>query len=151
VHEPRQCIFVGTTNKSMYLRDETGGRRYWPVIAGKIDIAALTRDRDQLFAEAVARYQHDEQWWPDKKFEHEHMKPEQEARYEADAWEEDIKRFLDNNPRVTIGQVAKLALAMETPKIGTADQRRIAAILTNLGLTRDPKDPQGKRYWSKKT
>jgi predicted P-loop ATPase len=151
VIEPRQCVFIGTTNKDTYLRDETGGRRYWPIIAGKIDIEALKRDRDQLLAESVARYRHDEQWWPDKKFEHEHMKPEQEARYEADAWEDNIRDYLVLNPRVTIGQVAKQALSIETPKIGTADQRRIAAILTNLELTRERKDRTGKRFWSKKT
>jgi hypothetical protein len=149
VHEPRQCIFVGTTNKSMYLRDETGGRRYWPLIAGKIDIAALARDRDKLFAEAIERYRHDEQWWPDKNFEREHMQPEQEARYEADAWEENIRDYLALNPRVTISQVAKHALFIDTPKIGTADQRRIAAVLINLGWTREPKDREGKRWWSK--
>jgi predicted P-loop ATPase len=149
VHEPRQCIFVGTTNKDTYLRDETGGRRYWPIVAGKIDIESLARDRDQLFAQAVERYRHEEHWWPDKDFEREYMKPEQEARYEGDAWEENIKDYLALHPRVTVGQVAKQALFMDTPKIGTADQRRIAAALTKLGWTRERKDWEGKRWWIK--
>jgi hypothetical protein len=59
------------------------------------------------------------------------------------------KDYLDLHPRVTIGQIAKQALFIETPRIGTADQRRIAAVLTNLGWTREPKDGEGKRWWSK--
>jgi predicted P-loop ATPase len=149
VIEPRQCIFVGTTNKDTYLRDETGGRRYWPIKAGKIDIDALIRDRDQLLAEAMAAFRKGERWWPDKDFEREHMVPEQEARYEGDVWEETIKSFVEARSRVTIGQVAKEALFMETPKIGTADQRRISAVLISLGWRRQPKDGEGKRWWSK--
>jgi predicted P-loop ATPase len=149
VIEPRQCIFVGTTNKDTYLRDETGGRRYLPIKAGKIDIDALKRDRDQLFAEAVHLYKNGTHWWPTKEEEQQYMQPEQDARYEADVWEENIKTYVATKPKVTIGEVAKSALYFDTNKIGTHDQRRIAAVLTNLGWSREKKDSAGRRWWSK--
>jgi predicted P-loop ATPase len=149
VHEPRQCIFVGTTNRDTYLRDESGGRRFWPVKAAQIDVDALRKDRDQLFAEAVEAFKRREAWWPDKDFEREHMRPEQERRYEADVWEENIASYVASHTKVTIGQVAREALHMETAKIGTAEQRRIAAALEQLGWKRQPKDWQGRRWWNK--
>jgi predicted P-loop ATPase len=132
VIEPRQCVFVGTTNKSVYLKDETGARRFWPVKVGRIDIESLARDRDQLFAEAVISYREDGQWWPDADFERQHIKPEQDARYEADAWEQLIADYIAGRARVTVTEVAKEVLFIETARIGTAEQRRIGGILANL-------------------
>ena len=82
VFQPRCCCFIGTTNQSLYLKDLSGGRRFWPVKTGNIDIAALRRDRDQLFAEAVQLYHAGSAWWPDVQFETEHIKAEQDNRFE---------------------------------------------------------------------
>jgi predicted P-loop ATPase len=150
VIQPRQCVFIGTTNKAAYLRDETGGRRFWPVTVGAtIDTDTLAADRDQLFAEAVHTYRAGTRWWPDGDFEREHIHPEQEARFEADAWEESIGEYLATHSQVTVGQVAREALHIETPRIGTAEQRRVAAALERLGWIRQGKDWKGNRWWTR--
>jgi predicted P-loop ATPase len=144
VIQPRQCIFIGSTNKGAYLRDETGGRRYWPVSVGVINTDALSRDRDQLFAEAVVLYRRGARWWPDDAFEHQHIHPEQESRFEADAWQETISEWVAEKSRVTVGEIARLALSIETP---TADVRRITNILECLQWRRGKKDWKGNFPW----
>ena len=142
VIEPRQCAFIGTTNEAAYLRDITGARRFWPVkvgIDGPVDTDALGRDRDQLFAEAVELYRAGAQWWPDSTFETTVIQPEQEARYEGDAWEMDIREWLERYPQIaqtTITWVAQDALGFEKSRLGTSDQRRITRALDRLGWVR---------------
>lgn len=55
---PRQCVFIGSTNDREYLKDDTGGRRFWPCIcsATEIDIERLEANVDQIWAEAVHIY-----------------------------------------------------------------------------------------------
>jgi predicted P-loop ATPase len=146
VIEPRQCVFVGTTNRDTYLRDETGARRFWPVKCGHVDIAKLTADRDQLFSEAVHRYRAGEAWWPSKDFEREHIHPQQASRYEADVWEQSIAEWIASKKDVTIKEVACGALRMTVDRIGTAESRRISATLENLGWGRG-KATNSRRPW----
>jgi predicted P-loop ATPase len=147
VFEPRQCVFIGTTNKSVYLKDETGGRRFWPVKTGAIDINGLRSDRDQLFAEAVALFNSGAPWWPDVSFEQRFIKPQQDERYDADFWEEKIVEWTERRSGFTTGEVAKEALFLEIPKIGTRDQNRISGILVNLGFNRGKRASGGRRPW----
>lgn len=149
VMQPRQCCFIGTTNKTAYLRDETGGRRFWPLKVGKIDLDALARDRDQLFAEARRLYDGGIAWWPNGQFEREHILKEQEFRFEADVWEEIIRRFLATKQQVLVGEVARDALGISAGRIGRAEQNRIVAILERLGWERQCKDSSGNKPWKR--
>jgi hypothetical protein len=85
VESPRQCVFAGTVNHSTYLRDETGGCRFWPVACGRIDIEALASDRDQRWAEAKARFDAGSVWWLDTAELIQLAANQQVDRYEGDA------------------------------------------------------------------
>jgi predicted P-loop ATPase len=61
---PRRCVFVATSNDETPITDAMGARRYWPVrISKQLLRDELEADREQLFAEAVAKYRAGEQWW----------------------------------------------------------------------------------------
>lgn len=60
---PRQCVMVGTTNASEFLRDATGERRYWPVTVGRIDVDWFKANRDQIWSQAKQLLEAGEPWW----------------------------------------------------------------------------------------
>lgn len=104
VSEPRRCVFAGTTNKDDWQRDETGGRRFWPVRVGEIDVPAIEQDRDQLWAEAVTLYRQGERWWLEGEIA-EQAKCEAAERRPDDPWRADIARAVQSKTEVTSKQV----------------------------------------------
>ena len=69
---PRQCIIVGTTNQEAgFLRDITGGRRFWPVnVSGETkDKPWEIKDIEQIWAEVLLYYEEGERLTLSKKAE----------------------------------------------------------------------------------
>lgn len=98
----RQCMFIGTTNEGLCLRDSTGNRRFWPIEchATKDDVQSrnqwLENNRDQLWAEAVHFYLNDFgtiQTWIGEIGEQ--MEASQSNHNITDPLEEEFLSFLD--------------------------------------------------------
>lgn len=135
---PRMSIFVATTNEDNYLRDATGGRRFWPIRCTDINIDFITHHRAQFFAEAVHRFRASETWY---EMPYEATKQVQESRRQSDEWEHIINGFL-NLPtmipieKITISQIAIECLKIEVSRIDKPVQMRVAHILRALGWER---------------
>jgi predicted P-loop ATPase len=149
IESPRQCVFAGSVNHSTYLRDETGGRRFWPVEcqAPVIDVDALARDRDQLWAEAVSLYFDGNVWWLDSVELNRQAADEQADRYEGDPWDELILAWVAGRDSVSINEVLTLCLDRRKDQWTQWDKIRVARCLRAHGWERFKAWGRGEREW----
>lgn len=136
----RRAVFCGTTNASQYLRrDTTGARRFWPVACREVDLEALRRDRSQLLAEAVARYNAGEEWWLSR--EEQRLADEvvsSRLRSEGESFPELVRLWFlrmgpDERPdAVHIAEVAERALGMSAAQINRDVETRLGNALHEL-------------------
>jgi len=146
IEVPRQSIFIGSTNSDAHLKDETGGRRFWPIrCGGNIDLKAIERDRGQLWAEAVVQFNAGTPWWITDTEIVGLVRDEQAARYVDDPWREPIAQFLRSQADVSIGEVLS-NLLIERGRWTQADQNRAARCLKVLGWERY-RGPRPLREW----
>lgn len=151
-HEPRQCLFIGTTNVDDWIKDETGGRRFWPVKVVSIDLEWLAEYRDQLFAEAVQAYDAGEPWWPDRNFERRVIAPHQEKRQAFDNWTDRVLEVASSLPLVTIALIwnglGSITHGGDLTKLDMLASKRIANILKKDGYEK-ARAGSGRIFWKK--
>ena len=85
---PRQCIFIASTNNNDFIRDQTGGRRWWPIMVDKnkrrLNPFEISEDTiDQLWAEAKELYESGEKLYLDEEMEQEAKKVQEQHTEES--------------------------------------------------------------------
>lgn len=144
---PRQCVFIGTTNPiDGYFKDPTGSRRFWPVRCGDIKKDSIIQDREQLWAEAVHRFESGSIWWLENG-EVDLAKLEQEKRRETDPWELVIEKKLGNQTSAIVSHVMGEWLKIPIEKQDKATQMRVASYFRSLGWERRKKRINGEPEW----
>lgn len=136
---PRSCVFAGTVNplaNSGYLKDATGGRRFWPVETTYIDIERLSADAKQIWAEALTLYKRGVKWWLTRE-EDKHATMAQQRRYEDDPWSETIDSFAAGMMSVTLGQLlGDQCLGIPKERQNVIVTRRITSHMVRRGWDR---------------
>lgn len=148
----RRCIFAGTVNHETYLKDDSGNRRFWPVHVTAIDLEALARDRDQLWGEAVTLWRQKVPHWVGPE-ERPLFEEQQELRFQVDAWEEPIRRFLEGGKdlsvrrdKVKMGDLLGEALKIDKGKWDRQSAIRVGSIMRRLEWERR-RENTGDRDW----
>ncbi len=147
IRSPRQCVFAGSTNECEYLMDPTGNRRFWGVAIGDIDLGALRRDRDQLWAEAAHLYRAGERWHLDRRME-QIASSEAGKRMSTDPWAVPIIELLDSRlrgPELTPGDILSIMDLRESERT-PHNAKRVASVLTSLGWRQGRKTTKGRCY-----
>lgn len=132
---PRRCVFAGTTNRDDWNKDETGARRFWPIVCAGVDHDALRANRDQYFAEAAAKLAAGANWWTmpvDATLE------QQEARRDADELESQLARLMLGRADVTVGEIMDDIIKVPFERQDRGLQMRIGKALRAMKWTKMP-------------
>ncbi len=148
----RECVFIGTSNETDFLRDSSGNRRFWVIeIAERIDNPWLLEHRGEIWAAALALaragYPH---WFDDETA----LEDTRAAYVQTDPWHDTIREFCTGKTWIRSEDVYLQCVAKnESGALARFDQsikRRIGDTLRRLGCEAHVKREQGRlvRGWS---
>lgn len=135
VERARQCVFAGSVNHNDYLKDETGGRRFWPIACTAINAIALKNDVEQLWAEAVVRYRAGESAYIEDVAIAAELSQFVSERYQGDAWDALVYEYAQVRESVSVAECLS-HVGVEPGRWSQADANRVAKILKHHGYSR---------------
>lgn len=148
--KPRHAVLCGSTNRTQFLTDETGHRRFWPLLVPKDHVICLDlveEWRDQLWAEAVAAHRAGERWWFDRQEELDRQ-VEVESFAESDPWEEIFQEWLATRMYpFSINEALGGALKLDAWQQDQRTVRRVGKVLRRLGCQPKSSRDNGKFTW----
>ncbi len=147
IDQGRQCVFAGTVNDGEYLRDESGGRRWWPILCQSINLDGLREARDQILAEARTRYEAGEIWWLDGDDLNIAAGEQQDTRRQRDPWEDLVSEFVNGRLSVAVNEVLDEAFSIPKGDRSQLHANRVAACLKAIGWVRYQQRLGDKRIW----
>jgi putative DNA primase/helicase len=151
IDQPRTNIFGGTVNPPYeYLKDESGGDRWWPVRTkatreNRLDLGKIEKARDQIWGEVVHRYRSGELWYFTEEHQIAAAASEQEARRQEDPWEAKLRPLLASTKlqkRGATTQELLLSIVGEAAEMRAtkAESMRMARTLLALGWEKGSKE-----------
>lgn len=149
VSVPRESIFLASINPNSsreYLKDDEN-RRYLPIKTGKLDLELLRHNRDQYFAEAVARYRAGEQAWIQDPHVEAMARSAQEERREKEPWVDELRTWVNQHANGFTPLEARQALGLDPAHIKSHQRARLYATLKELGCEHTG---EGTGIWVKK-
>lgn len=131
----RRFLFVGTSNRSDFLTDPTGDRRYWLIqVTKKIDIDFIKENRDRIWAAAVSLYKSGVKWWLSDI--EKAASDRNNERYRSDSpWMPLIAEFCKGREKVSNTEIL-YHVECDASRHTSAMQRDIVNCLMRLGFTR---------------
>lgn len=147
---PRQLVFAGTTNEWEWNKDPTGGRRFWPVSCGELNLEGLKEVREQLFAEALAYFDAGNRYWPTQEEQAKLFDPEQLKREQQESLVDALHDWVFlQYADFSIATAAMEGLKLDASKLTRDLQTRIGTALRKLGCTKVEKRNGMTRFWYK--
>ena len=139
---PRRCVFIATTNHDTYLKSQTGNRRFGSVRTGHVNLEALRRDRDQLWAEAsVVERRGVPLFLPEALWGE--AAAVQDSRRDHDAWDDllaHVKGKIEPRPdgrgneeRVSTRDLLDIHLRLTAREVAGDVPKRLAYVMRRLG------------------